>query len=289
MPSTCLPSVQFFMHKSSEVWATNTILVLGMTALESTKNWNQHKRNRSQIPRKAVEAFSEDEITALQILEIMKQEKDPHKWHENLLANRRCKQSQEFAEWPPSPIPAMDEDDKDAETLVCLVTTHQEENCESLIEGSSSMVVPSNIPTQEYFSYGNGYNPSDLPPLESLKDYILECRKPLEKQLTNSDVEANLNRLMLNKKHVEKTFLPLLRNDENIEAGIQACAYDIHGNNYTMMFKKWANKYYVLNGEWKDFFQIHKLQKNDYVTVWIFRHSTSNKLSFALVYQKIGR
>ncbi|TKY49741.1 putative B3 domain-containing protein [Spatholobus suberectus] len=250
------------------------------------KNWKQHKRDRSQMQREVTEAFTEDELTTLQLLEIMKQEKDPYKWHENLFASKKCKQAQDFVEWSSSLATTTEEDDKNAETLVSLVTTHQQEKRKSLMEGSSSMV-PSNIPTQEYFSHGNGYNnPSDLPPLESLKDYILECGKPLEKQLTNSDVEANLNRLMLNKKHVEEMFLPLLRNDENIEAGIQACAYDMHGNNYTIMFKKWANKYYVLNGEWKDFFQIHELQKNDFITVWIFRHSISNRLCFALVFRR---
>jgi len=37
-----------------------------------------------------------------------------------------------------------------------------------------------------------------------------------------------------------------LRNDEDIEKGIEVCAYNIGDNSYTLTFKKWTNKYYRL-------------------------------------------
>ncbi|KAG5034943.1 hypothetical protein GLYMA_04G133200v4 [Glycine max] len=186
----------------------------------------------------------------------MTQEKDLYKWHGNLFGGQNCKQPQGSSS---SSIPTMEEDiDKAAEALVSLVTSYQE-------------------------------GKHNLPPHENLRDYILEYGEPLKKVLTNTDVNVNQNRIFLKKEHVEKSFLPLLRNDENIEEGIRVCAYDMHDNSYTLMFKKWTKKFYVLNGEWKKFFQIHELQKNDVVTVWIFRHSKSNKVCFALAYQKIER
>jgi len=87
---------------------------------------------------------------------------------------------------------------------------------------------------------------------------------------------------------LKKSFLSLLNNDENIERGIEVCVYDVHQNTYSLTFKKWSNKYYVLNGGWKHFFQVHKLQENDTITIWIFRHSCHSKLCFALYYKKIG-
>lgn len=86
-----------------------------------------------------------------------------------------CEQSQEFAEGKSSSsLPAQGEDYKVAETLISLVTTNQEEKHKSSINN---------------YSY--------LPPIENLREYILECAKPLKKLLTNSDLQANLNRLNL--------------------------------------------------------------------------------------------
>ncbi|KAL2337223.1 hypothetical protein Fmac_011669 [Flemingia macrophylla] len=225
---------------------------------------------------KVGEGLIENEQTAIRLLGIMTQEKDPHKWHETLFGKSLI-QEESLSSSSLSCIPTMEED---VETLVYLVTALREEKGKSLIEGSSPMV-PSNILSQEL--------PSNLPPLESLKGCVLECGKPLQKQLQSSDVKVDQNRIFLNKKHVEECFIPLLRNDENIQEGIQACVYDMHGNDYNMGFKKWAKKYNVLNHEWKIFIQNHELQKDDLVTVWIFRHSISNKINFVLEYEKIER
>ncbi|RDY03744.1 putative B3 domain-containing protein, partial [Mucuna pruriens] len=236
--------------------------------MESMENCKQHKRDYSQMQRKDNDkVYNEDEITTLELLEIMQMNKDLHKWHENLVCNKRCK---EFVEGPSSSSSAsasstitIDEDDKNAESLVSLVINYEEERHRSLIENSS-----------------------DLPPLESLRDCVLECGKPLKKQLQKSDVNTHNNRLLLNKKHVETIFLPMLKNDENIKTGIQVCVYDMHDNVYPMTFKIWADKYYILTTKWNSFFKFHKLQTQDFVTVWMFRHSISNRLCFALAYQK---
>ncbi|KAL5191012.1 hypothetical protein HKD37_04G010342 [Glycine soja] len=145
----------------------------------------------------------------------MKQEKD---WHENLFANKKCKQAMMDLHFNKD-----GEDYKVAETLISLVTTNQEEKHKSLINN---------------YSY--------LPPIENLREYILECAKPLKKLLTNTN---------LTKKHVEENFLSLLRNGENLEKGI-----------YQHHFKKWS-KFYVLHGGWKKLFQIHKLQEHDSISV----------------------
>ncbi|KAJ1432579.1 DNA-binding barrel domain superfamily [Sesbania bispinosa] len=122
-------------------------------------------------------------------------------------------------------------------------------------------------------------NDGNLPPVLGLRNYISGCGMPFEKQLTKSDLRVDQNRLLLNKNHVETSFLPLLREDESIKEGIEVIAYNMDGNMFTMTFKIWADKYYVLMGGWKAFFQAHTLQIQDYVKVWMFRHSETNKLN----------
>lgn len=132
----------------------------------------------------------------------------------------------------------------------------------------------------------NGYNPPDLPPFQRHNQNIIShCGMPFEKQLKDSDLKKSQNRLFLNKSHVEKHFLFLLREEENVKAGIPVIVYDtnMHDHMFSMKFKLWANKYYVLMEGWKTFVQSHSLQKiKDYVTVWMFRHAEDNQLCFAL-------
>ncbi|KAJ1399755.1 DNA-binding barrel domain superfamily [Sesbania bispinosa] len=110
-------------------------------------------------------------------------------------------------------------------------------------------------------------NDDNLPPVLGLRNYIFGCGMPFEKQLTKSDLRVDQNRLLLNKNHVETSFLPLLREGESIKEGIAVIAYNMDGNVFTMTFKIWADKYYVLMGGWKAFFQAHTLQIQDYVKV----------------------
>ncbi|KAK7401369.1 hypothetical protein VNO78_12791 [Psophocarpus tetragonolobus] len=156
--------------------------------------------------------------------------------------------------------------DESTKELFSLVITHSNEH-RSLV-------------CNHYLSY--------LPPLESIREYVLECVKPCKKKLQCSDLKVHANKLLLHKKDVEQNFLPMLKNGKDIEMGVEACAYDMHGNNYKMKFKKWSNKYYVLTREgWKKFFMTHQLQEGDEVPVWMFCYSISKKVCFVLEYQKV--
>ncbi|KAK7322611.1 hypothetical protein VNO77_25999 [Canavalia gladiata] len=216
------------------------------------------------------------EAQVLQLLETMQQEKDPQKWYENIFGEKGRKQINAIAH--ESQVPCKYQENPSCKKK--FKSNKKRKKCSSSI---------SNIHSQENVNHVNGNNLPCLPPFQFLQEYILEGAKPLEKQLTLSDVNENLNRLMFNKKHVENFFLPLLKNDENdenIQVGIQVCGYDIDGNKFSMVFKKWTEKYYVLNGEWKNFVRSQTLQNQDFITVWMFRHSITNKLCFAFDIRK---
>ncbi|CAJ2638766.1 unnamed protein product [Trifolium pratense] len=132
----------------------------------------------------------------------------------------------------------------------------------------------------------NVNNTLDIPMIPGVpNNNIFQCCKPFEKKLSNSDLRVDYNRLFMTKSHVEDYFLPFLREcEENIEDGIHVVAYDMQGRTFNMTFKIWTNKFYVLTGSgWKNFFKQHSLQANqDHVKVWMFRHSQTNKICFAL-------
>jgi hypothetical protein len=128
--------------------------------------------------------------------------------------------------------------------------------------------------------------PLDIPTIPGVpNNNILQCCKPFEKKLSKSDLKVDQNRLFMDKGHVEKYFIPLLRKrEEKIEDGINVIAYDMQGRTFNMKFKLWTKKYYVLNGSgWKNFFEEHSLQANqDHVKVWMFCHSETDNICFAL-------
>ncbi|WVZ01181.1 hypothetical protein V8G54_027250 [Vigna mungo] len=271
------------------------------------------KRSWSYMEKKIIiEEFSKDELEILELLMIMQGEKDPKKWHENIFGNKRSKKFQSFHEG--SSKSSTFKDGKIVENHDSLAIPHQKDQLSIKVSSNVcfSLQEPLASSSKEHLtssSQGNSsqehrtsslqgnssqehlpsddLDPSYLTFMENFREYIFQHGEPLEKQLTSSDVNVNLNRLLLNKKHVEKSFLPFLRNDEDIEKGIEVFVYDIRKNSYTLTFKKWTNKYYVLNGGWKDFFKVHKLQQNDTIKVWMFHHSSHNKLCFALDYKKI--
>ncbi|KAK7401376.1 hypothetical protein VNO78_12800 [Psophocarpus tetragonolobus] len=258
----------------------------------SIKKWSftTPKRKRSSPKQKMHnEGFTESELMAIEALVSMKLSQ----------ANKKCKHMLKYAEgFPPFLIPITTKNDDNY-----LLDSKKHTYLSHFEVGSSSsssrpiMEIYHDESTKELFSlvttHPNEYRslvcnryPSYLPPLESIKEYVLECVKPCKKKLQSSDLTIHANRLLLRKKDVEQNFLPMLKNEENIEMGVEACAYDMHGNNYKMEFKKWSNKYYVLTREgWKKFFITHQLQKGNEVTVWMFRHSISKKVCFLLEYQ----
>ncbi|PNX84157.1 ap2 b3-like transcriptional factor family protein [Trifolium pratense] len=133
---------------------------------------------------------------------------------------------------------------------------------------------------------GNEYNPPTIPGVSNHN--ILGCCKPFEKILSTSDLNVALNRLFLEKGHVEKYFLPLLKEGEDLEEGIDVVVYDMQGQTFNMKFKFWSGKFYVLNGGWKTFFLSHSFLANqDHITVWMFRHSETDNLCFALSVRRV--
>ncbi|GAU31647.1 hypothetical protein TSUD_38440 [Trifolium subterraneum] len=151
------------------------------------------------------------------------------------------------------------------------------------VHSTPQIIIPSVV-------MGNEYNRApNIPMIPGMpNNNILGCCKPFVKKLSVSDLKVDLNRLFLDKSHVKKYFLPLLKEGEDVEEGIDVIVYDMQGKMFNMKFKFWCQKFYVLNGGWKTFFQSHSLLANqDYVTVWMFRHSETDNLSFALSVRRV--
>jgi len=137
----------------------------------------------------------------------------------------------------------------------------------------------------------NIYNPPDLPTIHGVTNNdIIFCCKSFEKKLYPTDLEPGQRRLLLNKNHVETYFLPLLKKgEEDVRKGINVVVYDMQGNTFNLVFKYWSEKVYVLTGgRWVDFSRTHRLKAiENHVTVWMFRHSQTNDLCFALSVRKV--
>jgi hypothetical protein len=152
------------------------------------------------------------------------------------------------------------------------------ENLNNPLDIPTIIGVPNNnIPDVAMENVNNA--PLDIPMIPGVpNNNILQCCKPFEKKLSASDLKVDQNRLF-------KYFIPLLRKcEEKIEDGINVIAYDMQGRTFNMKFIFWSKKYYVLNGSgWKNFFQEHSLEANqDHVKVWMFRHSETDNICFAL-------
>lgn len=126
-------------------------------------------------------------------------------------------------------------------------------------------------------------------PLLNGKIDLSACSMPFEKQLTATDVREDQNRLSLSKDEVKHSFLPLLNDHERVCQGVPVTTYNPEGKEYEMMFKSWSTeRVYVLNGGWKRFFRENGLvERRHWVTVWMFRHSQTRKLCFALTWKFI--
>jgi hypothetical protein len=150
------------------------------------------------------------------------------------------------------------------------------------VSSSPQIIVPNVVMENED-------NPSNIPTIPGVaNNNIVGCCKPFEKKLSSSDLKVDLNRLFLDKGHVKKKNLPLLKEGEDVEEGIDVVVYDMQGKMFNMKFKFWSGKFYVLNGGWKTFFKSHSLLANqDHVTVWMFRHFETGNLCFALNVKRV--
>ena len=91
--------------------------------------------------------------------------------------------------------------------------------------------------------------------------------------MTSSYVRGEQSKLSLNKLDVKNFLLPLLNKNEVVINGIHVIVYDIKGKEYSMMFKFWESRVYVLKEGWNMFCHKHSLREHeDFVTVWMFCH-----------------
>ncbi|KAJ4839873.1 hypothetical protein Tsubulata_003178 [Turnera subulata] len=136
----------------------------------------------------------------------------------------------------------------------------------------------------EIFEMVNNYKPPRIPPVPGLEGLIGRCSEPFEKQLTGSDVRKDQCRLAMSTADVQKNLMPLLKEDEKIDEGIDVVTYDKYGKEFDMVFKVWSEgRMNVLIRGWKTFCNEHNLQEHrDFVTVWMFRRLDNDKLSFVI-------
>ncbi|XVF06003.1 hypothetical protein REPUB_Repub06bG0010400 [Reevesia pubescens] len=130
----------------------------------------------------------------------------------------------------------------------------------------------------------NNFRAPDFPPVPALASIIGEYSRPCEKRLTDTDLRDSQIRVSLTKSVVQKSMLPMLKDKENVMVGIPVTTYDSQGNNYSMVFKVWTHRMYVLTtAGWKKFYKKHRLEKHiDMVKVWMFRHRVTKKLCFLI-------
>lgn len=122
-----------------------------------------------------------------------------------------------------------------------------------------------------------------------IQDLIGLCSEPIQKQITASDVSHGLCRLMLPKKPMEELLRRIQLNpNENIKKGIAVTVYGPDGREYSMIFKMWVEKYYVLkSASWKQFCQdygLRSLTNMPTLTIWMFRHRQTDDLCFAITW-----
>ena len=107
--------------------------------------------------------------------------------------------------------------------------------------------------------------------------------------MTSSYVRGEQNRLSLNKLDVKNFLLPLLNKNEVVDNGIHVIVYDIKGKEYSMMFKFWESRAYVLKEGWNTFFHKHSLREHeDSVTVWIFCHVQTREQCFPISSRRLS-
>ncbi|CAA7028998.1 unnamed protein product [Microthlaspi erraticum] len=117
------------------------------------------------------------------------------------------------------------------------------------------------------------------------EEIVGRCSKPIRKQLTESDVKEDQNRLMLGKLQVEKTMVPLLKESEIPRGtnGLEVMVYGPDGKVHEMMFKLWNKKTPVLTCGWNKFVATYGLKMHcDFLTISMFRHVVTREICFAI-------
>lgn len=115
-----------------------------------------------------------------------------------------------------------------------------------------------------------------------LRGFIGPYSELFVKQLTVTDTKSDQGRLSIKKEFAVASLLPLLNKDENPVDGVQVTVYDPNGMECQMMFKFWAQKYYVLTQGWKAFCHDRHLSSKDVVKLRMFRHLKTRSLCFVI-------
>ncbi|VVB02772.1 unnamed protein product [Arabis nemorensis] len=127
---------------------------------------------------------------------------------------------------------------------------------------------------------------SDISPEKIVGDSVGRCSKPIRKQLMESDVKEDQNRLMLGKLQVEKLMFTLLEESEipRGKEGIRVLVYGPDEEANEMMFKMWSSeKTPVLTCGWNKFVRKYELKMHcDFLMIRMFRHRETRKICFAI-------
>ncbi|KAJ0258685.1 hypothetical protein HA466_0074370 [Hirschfeldia incana] len=118
----------------------------------------------------------------------------------------------------------------------------------------------------------------------TVADLVDQISEPIKKQLTVSDVNEDLRRLMLGKDQVHKKMRPLLTGSEiqRLKEGLDVTVYGPENVVQDMKFKMWSSTP-VLTSGWKGFVDACNLEEHcDFLHVWMFRHRETRELCFVI-------
>ncbi|CAF2094679.1 unnamed protein product [Brassica napus] len=116
----------------------------------------------------------------------------------------------------------------------------------------------------------------NTPPIEIIHDRLIEqCSRPIQKQLTTSDVEQR--KLYLPRKKFQKLL------DESGRREIRVSVYGPDGEVQEMWLGDDDEETFELVIGWRTFVEQYGLKECcDFVTVWMFRHRDSQRICLAV-------
>lgn len=157
------------------------------------------------------------------------------------------------------------------------------------LDNETAIALNNLIKPKTEIANSDDYEPPTIPQVPCLRGLIEKCiiSKPFEKLLTITDLRPNQSRLSLNKNDVKECLVSMLSKDEDLSVGIPVTTYNMKGKSYSMIFKLWCSKVYVLTSGWTEFQQENKLTaEEDFITIWMFRHVETGKLCFVISSRK---
>ncbi|KAF2569230.1 hypothetical protein F2Q68_00024093 [Brassica cretica] len=120
----------------------------------------------------------------------------------------------------------------------------------------------------------------ETPPEKIIHRSLVEqCSRPIQKQLTTSDVTQN--RLSLSNSQVRKKFQQLL-GDESARKESRFTVYGPDGKVHEIWVRKKKRSFDLTIGWWTFVEQYGLKECCDFVTVWMFRHSVTRRICLAV-------